>query len=401
MRPISRRAALGAGLAALVVPRIALANAPTDKRFVFVILRGGLDALSAVPPYFDPGYRASRGNLGPFEPDAKEGAALDLDGRFGLHPALEPLAAMFQAGELGIVHAVATPYRERSHFDAQDLLENGTLRAHSTPDGWLNRALGLMGKAPDRRLGLAVGQTVPFVLRGANPVGSWTPQTMPELNPDFLALLAQVYRGDRNFEPALAEGLRSQAMNDEVLGDEKMAPEGARGLRGPAAIRTAASAVGKLLAASDGPRLAAMDIGGWDTHAQQNQRLATMLRALGEGLAALREATGPAWRQTGVLVATEFGRTASVNGSGGTDHGTAGAAFVLGGAVQGGRVLGRWPGLASQQLWQGRDLAPTTDLRAVAKAVLVGHLGLPADGVDRVVFPDSGDIRPFEALVRV
>ena len=277
MTPLSRRSTLLAGAAALAAPRVALAAAPTDKRFVFVILRGGLDGLAAVPPYADAGYRAARGNLGPFEPGARDNAALDLDGRFGLHPALEPLAAMFRAGELGIVHAVATPYRERSHFDAQDLLENGTPRAHATADGWLNRALGLMGRAGDRRLGLAVGQTVPLVLRGAVPVGSWAPQTMPELNPDFLALLAQVYRGDRLFEPALSEGLRAHAMSDAVLGDEKMAQEGARGLRGPAAIRTAASAVGKLLAANDGARIAAMDIGGWDTHAAQNQRLAQML----------------------------------------------------------------------------------------------------------------------------
>jgi uncharacterized protein (DUF1501 family) len=224
---------------------------------------------------------------------------------------------------------------------------------------------------------------------------------MPELNPDFLALLAQVYRGDRVFEPALSEGLRSQAMNDQVLSDEKMAQEGARGLRGPAAIRTAASAVGKLLAAPDGARVAAMDIGGWDTHAAQNQRLAQMLKALGEGLAALRESLGPAWSRTVVVVATEFGRTAAINGTSGTDHGTAGVVFVLGGAVQGGRVAGRWPGLAREQLWQGRDLAPTTDLRAVLKAALVGHLGLPADGVERIVFPESRDVRALDALVRV
>jgi uncharacterized protein (DUF1501 family) len=257
-----------------------------------------------------------------------------------------------------------------------------------------------MGKAPGRRLGLAVGQSVPLVLRGPAPVGAWAPQTMPELNPDFLALLAQVYRGDRVFEPAFAEAVRSQAMADEVLGDEKMAPEGARGLRGPAAIRTAASAVGKLLAAPDGARVAAMDIGGWDTHSAQNQRLAPLLKALAEGLTSLKDALGPAWARTMVVVATEFGRTAAVNGTSGTDHGTAGVVFVLGGAVDGGRVAGRWPGLARDRLWQGRDLAPTTDLRAIMKAALVGHLGLPADGVERVVFPDSRDARPFDALVR-
>ena len=399
MALLSRRTALLLGAAALTIPRIALAAAPTDRRFVLVILRGALDGLAAVPPFFDPAYRSLRGALGPAEPGTKENAAIDLDGRFGLHPELGPIAPLFAARELAIVHAVATSYRERSHFDAQNLLENGTTTPGGSAEGWLNRALGLMA-SPDRRLGLAVGQTTPLVLRGATPVGAWAPQTMPEMNPDFLNLLAQVYRGDKLFETALADGLKSQAMADEVLGDEKMAAQGARGLRGPQAIKTTASAVAKLLASPEGPRVAAIDIGGWDTHTGQNQRLGQMLKALAEGLAALKEGLGPEWRRTLVVVTTEFGRTAAVNGTGGTDHGTASVALLLGGALAGGRVLGTWPGLASNQLYQGRDLAPTTDLRAVLKAALTQHLGLPADGVERVVFPNSRDARALEALVR-
>ena len=399
MALLSRRTALLLGAAALTIPRIALAAAPTDRRFVLVILRGALDGLAAVPPFFDPAYRSLRGALGPAEPGTKENAAIDLDGRFGLHPELGPIAPLFAARELAIVHAVATSYRERSHFDAQNLLENGTTTPGGSAEGWLNRALGLMA-SPDRRLGLAVGQTTPLVLRGATPVGAWAPQTMPEMNPDFLNLLAQVYRGDKLFETALADGLKSQAMADEVLGDEKMAAQGARGLRGPQAIKTTASAVAKLLASPEGPRVAAIDIGGWDTHTGQNQRLGQMLKALAEGLAALKEGLGPEWRRTLVVVTTEFGRTAAVNGTGGTDHGTASVALLLGGALAGGRVLGTWPGLASNQLYQGRDLAPTTDLRSVQKAALIQHLGLPADGVERVVFPNSRDARALEGLVR-
>jgi uncharacterized protein (DUF1501 family) len=392
---ISRRSALALGAASLA-PRITLAAAPTEQRFVFVLLRGGLDGLAAVPPFFDPAYRGLRRELGPSEPGAADGA-LDLDGRFALHPALAPLHELYKAREFAIVHAVATHYRERSHFDAQDLLENGTARPRGAADGWLNRAVGLLGRAP-QRLGLAVGQTVPLLLRGATPVGSYAPQLMPELNPDFLALLAQVYRSDAQFARAFAEGVKAHAMSEEVLGGEKQMGGGRGG--GPGAIKQTAGAVGKLLAAADGPRVAAFDIGGWDTHAGQNNRLTQMLKALADGLEALKAGSGSAWQRTVVLVATEFGRTVAQNGTGGTDHGTASVVFALGGAVNGGRIITRWPGLGSGELHQGRDLAPTTDLRAVVKAALIGHLGLTADAIERVVFPDSRDVRPLAGILR-
>ncbi len=395
---LSRRstlAVLAGALASPAVPRVALAAAPTEKRFVLVILRGALDGLAAVPPFFDPAYRQLRATLGPGEPGSAEGA-LDLDGRFGLHPSLGALHAMYKQGDAAIVHAVATPYRERSHFDAQDLLENGTLRARGASDGWLNRALGLMARS-DNRTGLAVGQSVPLVMRGAMPVGSWAAQTMPELNRDFLALLAEIYKGDAVFNAAFSEGMRAHAMNDGVLGEDKAMGAGARG---PQAIRATTSAVGKLLAAANGPRVAALDIGGWDTHSAQNARLKQMLQALDDGLAGLRDALGPAWRQTAIVVATEFGRTAQQNGTGGTDHGTASALLLAGGAVAGGKVLGIWPGLAADRLHQGRDLAPTTDMRAVFKSLLVGHLAMPRDGVERTVFPDSRDVRALDGLLK-
>ncbi|MBL8700377.1 MAG: DUF1501 domain-containing protein [Alphaproteobacteria bacterium] len=395
---LSRRtslALLGGALATPVLGRVALAAADTDRRLVVVILRGALDGLAAVPPFFDPEYRALRAGLGPAEPGAADGA-LPLDGGYGLHPALATFHAQMARGEAAIVHAVATPYRERSHFDAQDLLENGTIRARGASDGWLNRALALLGQEKSRR-GIAVGQSVPLVIRGPVPVGGWAPQTMPGLNADFVALLQQVYRGDAAFDAALREGLRAHAMSEEVLGDEKGM---GRGARGPQAIRSTATAVGRLLAAADGPRIAAMDIGGWDTHSGQNARLAQMLKALDDGLAAFEHALGDAWRRTVIVVATEFGRTARANGTAGTDHGTATVAMLAGGAVAGGKVLGTWPGLAETRLHQGRDLAPTTDLRSVLKGVLGGHLGIARDRLDRTVFPDSADAAALAGLVK-
>jgi len=241
-----------------------------------------------------------------------------------------------------------------------------------------------------------------LLLRGTMPVGAYAPQTMPELGGDFLTRLAALYRRDAIFAAAIDEGIKAQAMSDEVLGEEKRM--GREALRGPGAIRAIAAKVGKLLAARDGARVAVIEAGGWDTHAQQgtiNGRLSVGLKSLGEALAALKDGLGSSWRRTTIAVVTEFGRTVAVNGTGGTDHGTAGVAFLLGGAVNGGRVVGQWPGLAQSRLYEGRDLAPTSDLRAVMKGVLADHLGLPRDAVERKVFPDSAAIQPMRDLIRV
>ena len=403
---------IGAGLIASTslggIP-VALARAPTERRFVLVILRGALDGLAAVPPYTDRDYRALRGPLALPDPGAEDGL-LDLNGRFGLHPALQPLHAMYKAGEMSIVHAVATPYRSRSHFDGQDLLESGGDTPHAASDGWLNRALAVLSPpAPHPRLGLAVGQTVPLVLRGATPVSSWAPSNMPAVDADFLDRLAMLYARDGVLGPALSEGLRAQALSDEVLSDsranrgrmngDKMYGRGARPIL---ALRPAATAVGKLLAAADGPRVAVLEMLGWDTHAGQGAvtgRLAGVMKGLAEGLEGLKESLGPVWKETAVAVVTEFGRTVAVNGTNGTDHGTGTVAFLIGGAVEGGRVLGKWPGLS--QLYENRDLVPTTDLRSVMKGMLVDHLGLPRDAVERVVFPQSAAIPQLRDSVRV
>ncbi len=404
---LSRRAVLGGigsgALLGALGPAFAVAGAPTERRLVVVILRGALDGLAAVPPYSDAEYRRLRGALTLPEKDG----ILDLDGRFGLHPALAPLHALYRAGEMTALHAVATPYRSRSHFDGQDILENGVTGARDLKDGWLNRALGLIG---GERIGLAVGQSVPLILRGEVPVASWAPPEMPAADSDFLSRLSALYANDAVLGPALRQGLHAQAMADDALGDtregqgrmsgERMYGRGPR----PQPLSATAHAVGRLLAAQGGARVAVIELGGWDTHANQgvvNGQLANRLRDLGEGLAALKPALSSAWRQTAIAVVTAFGRTVAVNGTNGTDHGTGAAAFLLGGAVTGGRGIARWPGLAAGQLYEGRDLAPTLDLRSVMKGLLIDHLGLPADGVERVVFPESRSAQPLRDTLRV
>lgn len=374
-----------------MAPRALVAAAPTSKRLVVVLLRGAMDGLGTVPAYADPAYVAARGSLALGGNDS----LVDLDGFFALHPALPTLAGWYREGSLTVLHAVATPYRERSHFDGQDLLESGTAHPGGSGSGWLNRALALMG-AEGRRVGLAVGPTVPLLLRGEAPVTTWAPRALPPLDAEFLERLSALYAGDPALGPAFAQGLEGRAQAAAAGVDDR----GGRAGRA-FAFRSLATEIGKLLAAEQGMRVAALELGGWDTHAGQGTvegRLARALGGLDAGLAALRRALGPAWAETALVVMTEFGRTVAANGSGGTDHGTAGAAFLAGGAVRGGRVVAQWPGLAPGRLFQGRDLAPTLDLRAPLKAALRDHLGLPADGIERLVFPGSVDVRPSADL---
>lgn len=394
----SRRAfvsgALAAGAAAML-PRLTFADVATDARFVLVLLRGALDGLAAVPAYGDGNYASKRGALAITAPQLK------LDGLFALHPSLAHLHERYQSKELIVFHAVASPYRERSHFDGQDLLENGTGTPKTAHDGWLNRVLPLLPDARERatdRIALALAQNLPLVLRGDARVGSWAPSRLPETDSDTLQRIADLYSTDEYF----ASRLQSALAADEVAG------EGAEGMsagrRDPLkALATAAAAAGKFLAAPDGPRVAVLEAGGWDTHANQGAergQLATRLRSLDQALDSLRVALGSAWARSAALVVTEFGRTVAVNGTAGTDHGTATCAFLAGGAVAGGRVVTDWPGLASSALHEGRDLRPTLDLRSIMKGVLASHLGAAESGLEERVFPGSRAAQPLARLVR-
>jgi uncharacterized protein (DUF1501 family) len=403
---ISRRAfletSLFAGASTLMASRLAFASAPTDSRFVFVLLRGALDGLSAVPPVGDPDYAGLRGQIALAR--TGEGAALPLGGPFALHPALEFLHRSYAAKELAVLQAVATPYRERSHFDAQNVLESGDMRPHGSTSGWMNRALSALPAGKSREAGVALGANVPLAMRGPAEVASWSPTKISALDEATLARITDLYARDPLLSQRLADALESDAIANEAQAAAEAEPEetpqmsnvverDAKERRNYNAryAETARAAAG-FLKRDDGPRVAMFDTTGWDTHANEGGaqgQLALRLRGLDAALAALKESLGPVWRKTAVLVATEFGRTAAINGTRGTDHGTGAAAFVMGGAVRGGRVLGQWPGLAPAALHQGRDLAATTDLRAVIKSVLRDHLQVPQRLIEQSVFPDS------------
>ncbi len=386
------------GLAAL--PGVSFAaGAAGDARLVVVILRGALDGLAAVPPFGDAGYAAARGPLAIARPGAAMGA-LDLDGFFGLHPALVHLHERWQARELVVVHATASPYRERSHFDGQNVLENGAERPSGAASGWLNRALGALPAA--RGQGLALGQNVPLILRGPAPVASWAPSQLPEVEPELVTRLRDLYSNDTTLAARLDEATRIGALVDEDggadAGTQRQMTRGGNVER----LKAIAETAGRMLAAADGPRVAVMDAGGWDTHAGEGGAegaLAGRLHGLDEVLAALRSGLGDAWACSAVLVCTEFGRTVEINGTRGTDHGTGAAALLVGGAVAGGRVLADWPGLAPRDRHEGRDLRPTTDLRAIAKGVLADHLHLPARALGEV-FPGGERVPAVANLIR-
>jgi len=383
---------LGGLAATLTFPSLALAQGtPGERRLVFVFLRGGLDGLSAVPAYGDPDFARRRGELA-IAPPGDPNGALKLDGTFGLHPLLPEMHKLYGAGELAVLHAVASPYRERSHFDAQNLLENGTGKPYGRDAGWLNVALG---EAAKQGGGVALGASVPLVLRGSAPVTSWSPSVMPSPAPDLLERLGRLYRDDPLLAAPFAAAVETQGlMAGQSAGGGGMANQAA-----PFVVL--AQAAGRFLTQANGPRVAALDFGGWDTHANQAGDLGPLarnLRQLDRGMAALQASLGPAWKDTVVLVVTEFGRTVAPNGSRGTDHGTATAAFALGGAVRGGRVIAQWPGLGDRDLHEGRDLRPTLDLRSHFKAALAAQLGVGEAALETKVFPDSRGVRPLEGL---
>ncbi|MCC7280930.1 MAG: DUF1501 domain-containing protein [Acetobacteraceae bacterium] len=397
--PIGRRGLI-LGLATSLVAgrsRAALADAPGERRLVVVLLRGALDGLSTVAPYADPRFAELRGPLALPEP-GREGGLLDLGGSFGLHPAMPGLHRLFAANEAAFVHAAAGPWRTRSHFDGQDFLESGA--DHRLAAGWLNRAVLALwpheAGAIDSvsRKALAAGQSVPLLLRGEARITNWVPRNLPATSPDAMTRLAGLYRRDPLLGPVFADAEAGRHFAQAALAGAAAA--GAGGER--AGFAALMRATGRLLADPRGPRVAATELTGFDTHAGQVPRLPNLLGTLDAGIEALREALGPAWTNTAVLAMTEFGRTVRINGTGGTDHGTGGVAILAGGAIAGGRVFGNWPGLGD--LLEGRDLAPTTDLRALAKALLGAHLGVPASRLDREVFPGSAGVAPMRGLLR-
>jgi uncharacterized protein (DUF1501 family) len=401
---LTRRTTLLGLAAVLTTGRISLAvaNAPTDRRFVVIILRGAMDGMSAVVPYGDPDLAALRPALLPAMPGQDKGL-LDLGGMYGLHPAMERSHAMYQANELAIVHAVAGNYRVRSHFEAQDNLESGA--DHRMTSGWLNRAATAMAGAAHPAPGalsqaIAIGPSVPLLLRGNQPISNWAPHGFAEPQQSLYQAILTLNHGDPITGPAITAGLRDRGFGDQVMdgGDQSRGKDAPKG-GGRFAFPALATAAGVMLRAPDGPRIAALELGGWDTHTGQMNRMVQPLTQLDTGLDALKTALGDAWSKTVVLVMTEFGRTARMNGTNGTDHGTATVAFVAGGAVDGGKIIADWPGLGAGKLLDDRDLAPTTDIRAVAGGILAGHLGINRAAL-KTVFPGGEPVQPLSRLIR-
>ena len=375
-----RRQILLSAAAVLAMPRIAFAKAETERRLIFLIQRGAADGLATLAPTGDPAYAALRGDLAADLLDRPK-----LGGLFALHPALTQIGTMYGKGEALFAHAVASPYRDRSHFDGQNVLETGGARPYDRQDGWMNRLIGLL-PGPGVK-GLAVSATIPTALRGAIQVGSYAPSNLPDAPQDLLQRVAMLYEGDPQLSGLWTEALQTRAMAGSMaMGNAK----------GAAA---AGKLIASLMAGPDSARIVMAESNGWDTHAGQRGRLNGQLTGLDALLASLKENLGAAWAETLVVVATEFGRTAAVNGTGGTDHGTGSLAMLLGGTVAGGRILSDWPGLGQSQLYEGRDLKPTTSIDALLAGALAGHFRLDPAQVAPKLFPGGAGV-PMSGLVR-
>ena len=388
---------IGYGTALAGIPGLSLANTNSDARFVLVILRGAVDGLALVAPYGDGKYKRVRGELAIDKPGRDDGL-LKLDGMFGLHPSMTSTYELYEKGQLLPLHAIASPYRERSHFDGQDVLENGVTRAGDRRDGWLNRAIAPLSRQLGNETAIALSQNTPLVLRGDNSVTSWAPSQLPDADEDTLRRIQRMYADDEFFSTRLTQALESQEIADDM---SDMSSSGRRNNREQS--KALMQAAGRFLSTDGGPQIAVLEAGGWDTHANQGAgtgSLANMLRNLDADLATLRRELGSTWSKTVVAVVTEFGRTVKVNGTRGTDHGTGTAALLMGGAVNGGKVLADWPGLGNSDLYQGRDLMPTTETRSVFKGILAEHLLLPENYIEREVFPGSNSVKPLRDIVR-
>ncbi len=404
----SRRALLAASgvlFAWPFLPRLALAEG-RDPRLLVIVLRGALDGLAVAAPVGDPDWIALRGDNA-LRLDGKT-PALPLDAFFALNPALPNLHRLYKSGQATVVHAAATPYRDRSHFDGQDVLESGLPKPGAAQTGWLNRAFGAI--EPAARIGLegalAVGPISPLVVRGPAPVLTWTPQRVKPASQDTLLRLIDLYE---HADPALVRVLQgrlgltriSQAGNIDAM-TQKDAPQ----QQGMAAViayfAEAAGTAAKFMARQDGPRVGALAFNGWDTHVDEGAvggRLGNLLGALDGAIASIESNMGAAWGETVVALVTEFGRTARINGTNGTDHGTGTVALLAGGALKGGRVIADWPGLKTADLYEARDLKATTDLRAVLKGVLKDHLRLEERTLAEDIFPGSEQVAPMSGLL--
>ncbi len=392
---IGRRGALlGFGTsiacAAMSRARAATTGAAGAPRLVVIDILGGVDGLSMVAPYGDANLAKLRSQI--MAPGVgKQGGMLDLGGFFGLHPAMPNLHAMFAAGEAAMVHAVGNVSYTRSHFEGQDLLQAGAPQILGS--GWLNRAMSILPTSAGMQNGVAMSAAPPALMRGPAIAAGWAPSLFPQAPAKASAAMASLLAADPFLGPAYQVGLQDRAVFNALL---KAQPVPAT----TTPLQRLAWAAGDFLGAPNGPRIAAIETENFDTHDNQVIELNTKLADLDGALLALKTSLGAAWANTVVMTMTEFGRTAACNGSAlaGTDHGTGFAVLLLGGAVNGGQIYGTWPGLSAAQLYQGRDLAPTTDIRSIAMGILQQHMGLPASSMG-TVFPGA-TVQAMNGLVK-
>ena len=379
MRLLSRRESLGffAALSLSHVSNVSFAQGIKDRKFIFVILRGAMDGLSALIPD-DKEIEGLRGNILPL-PNER----LNLGNGFRLHPSFAGLKTLYSAGDAAFIHAAATPYRDRSHFEGQDALE--VLGSEGAKEGWLNRALSASG-----RTGLAIGRAVPLALKGRAPVKNWSPPIFKTASSDLLTRLSDLYTDDPMLYAALTAAQDNNAM------EMNLSKRDAR--RFTKEYTLALSAAGRLMSEANGPGIAMVALDGWDTHFNQKNDLTRKFLALDEALTALKASLGTSWDKSCVVISSEFGRTAAANGSKGTDHGTGGLTLLLGGAVKGGTIYGDWPGLKPAALFENRDLFPANDITGILKGVLRDHLGITRHRLDKDVFPKSGEA--FDGLIK-
>jgi uncharacterized protein (DUF1501 family) len=433
---LTRRAALtagaSAGLAVTFLGRNAYAAVDHDlakRKLVVFVCRGAMDGLSVSPPIGDANYVPLRGEIA-IPGFGQAGGALKLDDTFGLHPKLTAIHALAMKGQARIAPAVATPDRARSHFEAQDVLESGAGTVFGTSSGWLNRAMEAI--APSRKIeALSVGAQAPLILRGKIQAASWSPGGYKDRDARLPGILTDLYAGDPTLSQALASGLTTEAMAKIATAPEPaMAPAAGQTMTGAptagsmtpsapyaeaaqqaqrqvqrnaaASARTLGMTLAKFMTEPNGPQIAAISVEGFDTHANQGAsegQLAGRLAYLDAAVDGLSTGLGPEWSNTVVLVATEFGRTAHINGTKGTDHGTGSTALVLGGGLKSGGIIGDWPTLAPARLFENRDTAPATDMRSLFKGVLAEQLGVDRRALDTSVFPGSAGAAPLTGLI--
>jgi uncharacterized protein (DUF1501 family) len=369
---------------------------PVNRHLVVIMMRGAVDGLNVVTPYREANYYRVRNSIA-MPPPGQSSGLVDLDGYFGLNPALTPIMPLWQDKTLAFIHACGSPNTTRSHFEAQDILETAMMNTAMASQGWMNGLAQALPVNQSATRAVAFGNVLPKIFQGhydvsTIPVGIKGNGGKQVSNPQLEQAFSQLYGNQTELGGLYKQGLaaRSSVMQDLQNGPdlEKEMEAASKGAPGADGFAIETSKVAQMIRQDPGVQLVFLDVGGWDTHVQQGSikgQLFNKLNKLGEGIAALAQGLGPAYKDTAILIMSEFGRTVAENGNAGTDHGHGNVAWLMGGGVKGGKVWHRWPGLNENQLYEGRDLAVTTDFRGVIGSVASGHFGLDDQKIAAII----------------